>query len=71
MYLVSIFVVKDQFGHSNFFISIWSLFWKIWYNQVLSISGTVTTLNGVPRVSSWIFWIYLFISWFFWIIYLF
>jgi len=47
-------------------ISIWSLdffylnlvlFWKIWFNQVFSVSGAVTTLKGVSRVSSWIFWI--------------
>jgi len=31
MSLISIFVAKFQFGLSIFFfISIWSLFWKIW-----------------------------------------
>jgi len=41
-----------------FFISIWSLFWEIWPNQVLSVRGEVTVLNGVPCVSFWIFWIF-------------
>ena len=50
-------------------VSIWSLFWEIWCNQVLSISGVVRVLNGVPRVSSWIFWIFWIFFWIFFIIY--
>jgi len=38
-----------------FFISIWSLCWEVWCNQVLSDSGVITVLNGVPCVSSWVF----------------
>jgi len=54
------------------FISIWSLFWEIWPNQVLSVSGGVTVLNGVSRVNFWIFWIFFefffeFFFYFFWI----
>jgi len=45
----------------NFFISIWSLFWEIWCNQVLSVIGVVTVLNGVSCVSFWIFWIFYFL----------
>jgi len=53
--LVLIFVTKYQFGPSIFFISIWSLFWEIWCNQVFSVSGVVTVLNWVSCVSFWIF----------------
>jgi len=56
MPLVPIFVAKFQFGSFIFFISIWSLFWKFDLNNVvISVSGIVTTLNVVPRVSSSIF----------------
>jgi len=63
--LVPIFIAKYQFGPSIFFISIWSLFWEIWCNQVLFVSGVVTVLNGMPRVSFWIFWIFYFSFWIF------
>jgi len=64
--LVKLFVANYQFGLSIFFISIWSLFWEIWCNQIISVSGVVTVLNGVSRVSLWIFWIFIFIF-IFWI----
>jgi len=43
----SLYFFLSQFG---------SYFGKFDLNLVISVSGTVTTLNGVPRVSSWIFY---------------
>jgi len=43
------FIVKSQFG---------PCFGKFELNLILSVSGTVTTLNGVSRVSSWIFYFF-------------
>jgi len=39
MSLVPLFVAKYQFGPSILFISIWSLFYTIWCNQVFSVCG--------------------------------
>jgi len=56
MSLVPIFGAKSQFGPSIFFSSQFgSCFGKFDLNVVLSVSGIVTALNGVPRVSFSIF----------------
>jgi len=61
MSLVPIFVTKSQFGPSILFSSQFgSWFGKFDFNVVISVSGTITTLNGVSRVSSSIFWIFYF-----------
>jgi len=45
MSLISIFIPKYQFDPSIYFISIWSVFWKFWCNQVIFVSRTLTTLK--------------------------
>jgi len=66
MFLVLIFVAKSQFSPSIFFSSQFgSCFDKFDLNIVLFISDTVTTLNGVSRVSSSIFWIFFYLLLFF------
>jgi len=46
MSLVPIFIAKSQFDHC---------FGKFDLNLVFFVSGTITTLNEVSCVSSWIF----------------
>jgi len=51
------FVAKYQFGPTIFFnLNLVSILENLM--QVFSVSGIVTTLNGVSRVSSWTFWIF-------------
>jgi len=50
MSIVSIFI-KKKINLVPFFlcVSIWSLFWKVWYNQVFFI----TNIKQISRISSW------------------
>jgi len=82
-HIIYLVILKLRFNHAfgPYFrnkISIWSLYFfssqfvhcfgKFDLNLVISVSGIVTTLNGVPRVSSWIFFNFFeFFLLFFWI----
>jgi len=58
MSLVLIFITKSRFGSFIFLSQFGPCFGRFDLNLVLSVSGTITALDGVSRVSFWIFWIY-------------
>jgi len=60
MSLVSVFVLKYQFDPSIFFISIWSILWKIQCNKVFLVSGAVTMLKGCHVLVSGFFELFIY-----------